>query len=151
MTTQLEWSPYNTADTAVADTSLNALANTSYALGAAIDNSSNLYTDADLLIVLSSAVTTGAGQPAITAYLLAAIDGATYPTPPGGSAGAAPSSYVVGSILLPASTSVTSFYLRGILIPPCLFKIMIQNNLGVSLPATNTSTCQLFRYRLQGV
>ena len=150
--TQLDWSAYNSADTAVAGASMNALGGSgSYALGAAIDNSSNLYTDADLLIILSSGVTSGTGSPYVTVFLLPAIDGSNYPTPPGGSAGAAPANLVVGTIIVPASVTTTNLVLRGVIIPPCLFKIQIQNNLGIAFPATNTSTCQLFRYRLQGL
>lgn len=147
--TSLLFQAYHAADTAVAGTSLNALATAGYAMGAAIDNSADLLTDADLLIVLSSAVTAGATNPNVSVWVLPAIDGTNYPTPPGGTAGAAPNNLWVGSIIVPASSSVSALTLRGILIPPCLFKVQIQTNLGVTLPATNTSTCQLYRYGLK--
>lgn len=138
-----------TLDTAVAGTSLNALTNGSYALGSAIDNRPTVgttvsYDMGDLTITLSSAVTTGAGTPNLIIFVLPAVDATNYPAPPGGSAAAAPLSlaYTFQQI---ASTSTTTIVCPNIPIPPYLFKIQIQNNLGVTLPATNTSTCQLQR------
>jgi hypothetical protein len=151
MTTQLEWTAYNTPDMAVAGSSMNTLTTASYALGADIDNSTGAWTDADLLLVLSSAVTAGAGNPNVAVWLLPAVDGTNYPSPPGGSAAAAPANLCVGSILVVPSVSTSVLVLRGITLPPSHFKILIQNNLGVSLPATNTSACSLYRYRLQSV
>lgn len=152
MATNLNWTSYNAADTAVAGASMNALANGNFALGAAIDNTSLLYTDADLLIVLSSAVTTaGTGAPTIQVWLLPAVDGSNYPAPPGASANTAPSNLLAGTIMAVPGTSTSVLVLRGIIVPPALFKIQIQNNLGVAFPATNTSVCSLYRYRLQNV
>ncbi len=148
----LNWTTYNAADIAVAGASMNALGGSgSFALGAAIDNTSLLYTDADLLIVLSSAVTTGSGTPTIQVWLLPALDGTNYPAPPGASAAAAPSNLLAGTIMAVPSVSTSVLALRGIILPPSLFKIQIQNNLGVAFPATNTSVCSLYRYRLQSV
>lgn len=139
----------NSSDTAVAGTSMNGLANGSYALGAAIDNRPTAgsvvsYDVADIAIGLSSAVTAGSGTPNVVVWILPAVDGTNYPSPPGGSAGAAPPglSYTFRQV---ASVSTQYIVLRDIPIPPYLFKVQIQNNLGVSFPATNTSTCQMFR------
>jgi hypothetical protein len=143
-----------TVDAAVpsgAGSPLNALANSAYALGSAIDNTpatlGAFY--GDLEVVLSSSVSAGTGTPYIGVYLLPSLDGTNYPTPPGGSAGATPASYFVGSILANASTGFTVGHLRGIVLPPFNFKILIQNVLGVALPATNTSTVKLYRYSEQ--
>lgn len=137
-------------DTAVAGTSMNALGGSgSFALGAAINNVPNegsvvSYDLGDLIIVLSSAVTTGATAPSIVVAILPAVDGTNYPTPPGGSGAAAPP-YLTYTFQMVASVSTSVIVCPNIPLPPYLFKTMIQNNLGVALPATNTSTCQLQR------
>lgn len=142
-----------TLDTAVAGASMNALTNASYALGSAIDNrptsgSTVSYDMCDLLIGLSSAVTAGSGSPNITVWILPAIDATNYPSPPGGSAAAAPAGL---AYVFPMVASVSTQYIAcpNIPIPPYLFKVQIQNNLGVTFPATNTSTCQIQRKGLQ--
>lgn len=153
MTTHFSQSLNGSLDTAIAGTSLNALASGSYALGAAINNtpvdgSVVSYDLADLTITLSSAVTTAAGAPNVSVWLLPAVDATNYPTPPGASAAAAPTSLMVGTYQGVASTSTSTIVITNIQIPPYNFEIMIQNNLGVTLPATNTSTCQLQRKTL---
>jgi hypothetical protein len=149
MVTNLKWSSYNTPDTAIAGADLNGLTNGSYKLGAEIDNSTDGYTIADLLIGLSSSITSGSGNPAVSIWIMPAIDGTNYPTPPGGSGGATFTNLFQGSILIPASTTTQYLPYTGLFIPPCKFKIMIRNDTGVSFPATNTSTCTLSRYRGQ--
>lgn len=136
-------------DTAIAGTSLNGLTTTSYALGDAIDNrptdgSVISYDLADLTILLSSAVTTGAGAPYVQVFILPAVDGTNYPSPPGASAAAAPL-YFGKSFPMIASVSTVSIICPDIPIPPYLIKVMIQNVLGVTFPATNTSTALLQR------
>lgn len=136
-------------DTAIAGASLNALANGSYALGAAINNvptagTTVSYDMGDLTITLSSAVTAGSGNPNLVVWILPAVDGTNYPSPPGASAAAAPLGL---SFTFPmvASVSTTTIVCPNIPLPPYNFKVQIQNNLGVAFPATTTSTCQLQR------
>jgi hypothetical protein len=50
-----------------------------------------------------------------------------------------------------ASTSTSIMVARGLVLPPSLFKVMIQNNLGIAFPSTNTSVCSLYRYGEQSV
>jgi hypothetical protein len=138
-------------DTAIASTSLNALANGSYAIGtSAINNSPTdgttvSYLKGDLTITLSSAVTTGSGTPYVTVWLLPAVDGTNYPNPPGTTAGAAPSSNIRGTYTGVASTSTTTITVEGMDLPPYNFYVQVQNNLGIAFPSTNTSTCKLQR------
>jgi len=141
-----KWSSYNTADTAVASTSLNALANGSNAIGAAIDNTSGLYLYGDLAIQLSSTVTP-TGMPAIPVWLVPSLDGTNYAT----SGSSVSANLLVGTITAAASVTTSVLILRGIVLTPGKFKIQIQNNLGVAFPATNTSTCSLYRYYEQAV
>lgn len=154
MTTHFSQSLNGSLDTAIAGTSLNALGGSgSYALGAAINNTPTdgttiSYDLADLTITLSSAVTAGSGAPYITVWILPAVDGTNYPNPPGSSAAAAPPNLIGGTYQGVPSVSTQTIEVLNIPIPPYNFKVMIQNNLGVALPSTNTSTCQLQRKTL---
>lgn len=148
-TTHFSQSLNGSLDTAVAGTSLNALANGAYALGAAINNTPTdgsvvSYDLGDLTITLSSAVTLGTGAPSLVVWILPAVDGTNYPNPPGATAGAAPLS-LSHTYQQVASASTTTIVCPDVPLPPYSFKVQIQNNLGVALPATNTSTCQLQR------
>lgn len=142
----------NTIEIAIANASLNALASTGYALGTAIDNRPTTgtvvaYDLADITITLSSAVV--AVAPAyLTIWVLPAVDGTNYPSPPGGSAGAAPISMSYNYQFVAAST--TTLICQNIPIPPYLYKVMIQNNLGVAFPATNLSNCLQVRKTIAG-
>lgn len=152
-TTHVSQAVNGSLDTAIAGASLNALATGSFALGAAINNvpvdgTTVSYDMGDLTITLSSGVTTGSGAPNIVVWILPAVDGTNYPNPPGASAAAAPLGLSY-TFQMPASTaSTTTIVCMNIPIPPYNFKVQIQNNLGVSFPATNTSTCQLQRKTL---
>lgn len=151
MTTHFSQSLNGTLDTAVAGASLNALGGSgSYALGSAIantptDGTTISYDLADLTITLSSAVTTGTGSPYLSVYILPAVDGTNYPTPPGSSGAAAPMNLLKGTYQGVAGVSTSTIVVTDLQIPPYNFKVLIQNNLGVTFPATTTSTCQLQR------
>lgn len=152
MTTHFSQSLNGSLDAAIAGASLNALASGSYALGAAINNTPTdgttiSYDLGDLTITLSSAVTTGSGNPTIVVWILPEIDATNYPTPPGATAGAAPL-YLSYTFPLVPSVSTSTIVCPNIPIPPYNFKVQIQNNAGVTFPATNTSTCQMQRKTL---
>jgi hypothetical protein len=149
-TTHFSQSLNGSLDTAIAGTSLNGLTTTSYALGAAINNTPTdgttiSYDLADLTITLSSSITTGSGTPYLSVYILPEVDATNYPSPPGASANPAPANYLAGTYQGVASTSTTTISVLNLPIPPYNFKVMIQNVLGQTFPATNTSTCQLQR------
>lgn len=149
-----KWSAYNTADTAVAGSLMNALATGAYTQpGTAINNTVGLYLYGDLSITLSSAVSVpSGGLPTISVWLLPSLDGGTtYPLPPGNAAAAPPANLLVGTMAMVPGVSTSSMVLRGIVLPPSFFKILIQNNLGVAFPSTSTSTCSLYRYYEQAV
>jgi hypothetical protein len=148
MTTHFSASLHAGLDTAIAGSSLSGLASAAYALGVAINNTPTdgttiSYDTGDLTITLSSAVTAGAIA-SVTVWVLPAVDGTNYPTPPGATAGAAPVSLSYTFQLVP-SVSTQTIVCPNIPLPPYNFKIMIQNNTGVAWPATTTSTCQLQR------
>lgn len=139
--------------TAVAGASMNALADAAYAMGAAIDNTvtSNGYLYGDLDLVLSGSVTAGANAPHVAVFLLPTLDGTNYPTPPGGTAGATPGTYLVGTMHAQPSAGFTVGIIRGIVLPPFSFRIAIQNSLGVAFPSGTGSLCRLYRYYEQAV
>lgn len=138
-----KWTSYQAADTAVAGATMNALANGAYAYGAEIDNSIGLFQYGDLSLALSAAVTSVA--PAfLSVFLLPNVD-----TNYQASSGDPGISQLVGTWSGPGG-SIRYVQVRGIVIPQ-KFKIVIQNNLGVALPATSTSVCSLRRYSEQSV
>lgn len=144
MATVSQWTAYNTADTAVAGATMNALANAGYAYGSAIANNTGLYLYGDLTLALSSAVTSVA--PAyLSVFIIPSIDG-NY-TASSGNPGA---SYLAGYASGPGG-SIQYMQVRGLILPPAAFKIIIQNNLGVAFPSTTTSVCSLYRYNEQSV
>lgn len=154
-----KWTDFNAADTAVASASLNGLlsgaAAANHVLGAAIDNrlsASGGWVYGDLEIVLSAAITTGAGAPFLAAFIIPALDGTNYATTNGAStAGPTASQYGGQRVSPPAATAVQVLHIRGLILPQSLFKVMLNNQLGVALPATSTSTCKLYRYSEQSV
>src|SRR6185437_12688542 len=123
-----KWSAYNTADTAIGGTLMNALATGAYTQpGAAIDNTSGLYLLGDLVISLSSTVSVPSGSPSIAIWVLPSPDGTNYPNPPGNAAAAAPPSLLAGTIIMVPSVSSQIMVARGLVLPPSLFKVQIQN------------------------
>lgn len=141
----LKWSAYQTAITAITGTDLNSLADAGWVLGPEIDNGTNLYLYGDLELVLSSAVTAGSGSPSVDIYLMPYKTTGAPPNPPGTSAGAVPVSYFRGAIAANASASFTRGVFSGLVLPPGYYRIALQNNLGVALPASG-NTCQLHPY-----
>ena len=134
--------------TAITGANMNALANAAYAMGPTIDNRPTVGSvSADdlgyLEIVLASAVTPAAGAPNITVYVIPAPDGTNFPSPPGTTAGAAPV-YFAQSFPMVASVSSSRFVCPNLILPPFIFEIMIQQNLGVAFPATG-NTALLYR------
>lgn len=143
MATIVKFTPYNTADVAVAGASMNALAIGAYAYGAEIDNSTLLYEMGAFTLALSSAVLSVA--PAfLSVFWLPNIDG-NY-TAASGNPG---TSSLVGTWSGPGGS--VQFMQVPLLNITLKGKVVIQNNLGVALPATTTSVCSLRRFADQAV
>jgi hypothetical protein len=142
MASTLKWTAYNTPDTAVAGATMNALTNTSFAYGSEIDNSSGLYLYGDLVLSLAASLT--AVAPAyLLVYLIPNID-----TNYVASSGNPGSSYVIGTGSYTAGT-LQFMQVRGLILTPNKFKIVIQNNLGATFSASNSHVCSLYRYSEQ--
>ncbi len=105
-----------------------------------IDNSTNLDVFMDISIALGS-ITSGAGAPYIGVYLYPQNqDGSTYGDGRFGStaAGPPPAAYYVGSIPLVASvTQAQEGTLRGIVLPPGIFTVILYNQAGVALASSS--------------
>lgn len=140
---------YNTAD-APTWTALTSLANGSYALSSAIDNTSGdasggLFLYGDAVLNLGASATAGSGSPYIQLYALWSPDGTNFPTPPGATAGAAGLHMLASSALLVASAAFQIVMFPPISLRPGKVKLMIYNGSGVAFPASGV-TCSLYRY-----
>ena len=129
-------------------TELDALAtSTGKAISAAIDNSTNLdlFDDLELAVDFVSAPTAGT---VIELYLLPSIDGSVYPD---GSASILPqASLFVGGFTVRAVTTAQVMSLRGVALPPGLFKYLVQNTTNQAFPASG-STLRRNPYQLKSV
>jgi hypothetical protein len=142
-TTNQSQSVNGTLDVLMAGTLLNSLANAGYAItasGSEVDNrpTSGTIVSYDLMDVVmnfGTAFTAGAGSPNVTLWILQAIDGTHYPTPPGTAAAAAPLGLSISAPLVPSvSTSVIN--IPNVPVGPYLTRFEIQNNSGTVWPAT---------------
>jgi len=141
MANDIKWEAPTVAYVNYLTTALNALANITTVLGAAIDNETNLCTHMDLELTLASLDLSAQANPAVRIYMLESIDGGT--DFDSGEATATP------SLIPPADKICTIFTLRlaagaeaklavksMIPIPPGKFKLMPMNNTGVAWGAT---------------
>jgi hypothetical protein len=134
--------------TTVMSTALDALGSSSgKAVSAAIDNSTDLdlFADLELAVDFVSAPTAGT---VIELYLLPSIDGTVYPD---GSASVLPqSSLYVGGFAVRAVTTAQVMVIRGVNLPPGVYKYLVQNTTNQAFPATG-STLRQNTFQLQSV
>jgi hypothetical protein len=135
----IKWKGYAAAAASRLTTELNSLANNSTsALSAEIDNTTNLYRFADFELNLASLTPTG--TPYVSVYIVPTIDGTNYP---GWDAGASPgnanNNYWVGDIQLKAAAGTVLQALRGVLLPPGKYKVGLRNASGVTLASSGNT------------
>src|SRR6266496_1461181 len=119
-------------------TELNALAaTTGKAISAAIDNSTNLDLFDDLELAVTFATAPVAGT-IVEVYLLPSIDGGTV-YPDGGTAIDAQPTLYVGGFQVRAVNTAQKLMLRGVALPPGLFKYLVKNTTGQAFPATGST------------
>lgn len=144
----VQLAPYRGLATAMS-TELNSLAaTTGKAISAAIDNSSNLdlFDDLELTVTFATAPTAGT---LVEVYLVTSIDGGT--TYSDGSTTVLPqSSLFVGGFAVRAVTTIQRMHIRGVALPPGLFKYVVQNTTNQPFPASG-STLERNPYQLQSV
>ena len=122
---------------AITGSYLNSLPNGGIAYdGSIIDNSSNTYTAANLVINLSSPIVSGKYNPNVMVWLVPSPDGVNFPD--------VSANLKVATITVPFGTQV-SFLSASFNIPPLKFKIQIGNNLGTKFPSMG-NTCQIYLY-----
>lgn len=126
---------------------LNSIVNGNAILASAnIDNSTNLDIFMDVSLSLGS-LTSGSGSPYVGLYLYPLNqDGTSYGDGRFGSsaAGPPPSDYYIGRIpLVPSVTQVQTGTLRGIILPPGIFRLVAFNQAG----ATLASSANAAKYR----
>jgi hypothetical protein len=147
MSATIQLGPYRGVTTAMS-TELNALAaTTGKAVSAALDNSGDLdlFDNLELSVTFASAPTVGT---VIEVYLLPSVDGTNYPD--GSSTVEPQSSLFVGGFAVRAVNTAQVLVLRGIALPPGLFKYLIRNTTNQAFPATG-STLQRNPYQLSSV
>lgn len=131
----------------VMTTELNSLgATTGKAISSAFDNSSNLdlFADFELLVTFGTAPT---ANTVVELYIVPTIDGTNYAD---GSTSVLPqaSLYVGGFVV--RNVTAQRMVLRGISLPPGLFKMLVQNTTNQAFPGTN-STLRWNKYAMQVV
>ncbi len=141
MATQTTFSSFTQSLTSCMTTELNALANGSAIIGAAIDNTTNLdlWADFQLNVDFVSAPTAGTS---VDLYLIPSLDGTNYAD---SSAVLAP--YYVGSFPMCAVTSAQIAMVRRVPLGPGKFKPYVYNGSGQAFPATG-STVQYRSYHV---
>jgi hypothetical protein len=129
-------------------TELNSLAaSTGKAISAAIDNSSNLdlFDDLELVVTFATAPT---ANTIVEVYLVPAVDGTNYAD---GSTTVLPqASLYVGGFQVRNVNTIQRMALRGISLPPGLFKYLVQNTTNQGFPASG-STLKRNAYQYQVV
>lgn len=142
MSTQ-KWAAPESIATALT-TELNSLANAAQSsASAAIDNETDLYQYIELELVLASLTPTGA--PYSLVYLVKSVDGTNYEDVTTSAAHAV-------LAVFPMSTAVAAkrICIANLLIPPCKFKLVVQNQAGPAL-ASSGNTLKYRRYNEQAV
>jgi hypothetical protein len=149
-----KWVSYNTADSlidstsgATGTTSLYGLTNTSYAYSGVVDNSTLQYPFMDLELALSTTLAALVAPATLNAFVLPDVGSGNYAA----SSGNPGPAYAVGAAQLVVGATPQYIQIRGILIPPYKYKVVILNNLGVTLPSNTSSTLKGYRYALQVV
>ena len=129
-----KWSGYATIQTALS-TGLNSLINDDTNISAAIDNTSNLVLFMDIEVYLGSVDLSAQSNPAIYIYVITSLDGTNYED---GDDSTVPPQMPTRIVALRVGVSAMTQrrVVRGIVVPPGLFKILAQNKTGVTLAAT---------------
>lgn len=119
-------------------TELNALANGSAsAASAAIANQTNLEVYAD--IELSLASLSPASPNYCTLYILEAIDSVNYPSATAAVLRNQPAQILCTFALDTTAATAQRLVVRNVLLPPCTFKLVLDNQAGVALGATSNT------------
>jgi hypothetical protein len=128
-------------------TELNSLGDGANKLSSAVSNDAagELYMYADFELYIA-ATSSRAADNRVDLYLLQEQDATNY-TYGGDSLDPPPNSWI-GTFVFDAATAARYNHLRGIMLPPTDFKILLRNELGVAF-ASSGNTLKLIKYNLQ--
>lgn len=128
---------------------LTTLAAANYsAPSTAIDNGAllDLYDDLELVVSLAA---TPAANTLIEVYLIPSLDGTNYADAASGTATPPAPNLYVGGFPVKAITTAQRLILRGVPIPPGLFKYALRNGTAVAFTATATPQVRRRSYSMQ--
>lgn len=141
----LNWSS-SPSLTSYETTDLNSLANAASVTGDAINNSDNLYTYMDIVLVLAAQGSARSSGAYVALYLIPAPDGTNYVDTTN------LSNYLVGVIALDAATTARREALQMIPVPPGYFRVLVQNNTGQAWASSgNTLGYRLYTTQMNEV
>ena len=141
--------PAGTPLTVFTGAAINSLTNnTATAASTAIANQTNLDLYADIYLHLGSLTPTAGGH--LTLYILEAIDSSTYPSATAAVLRNQPS-HVLATFSLDTTVGAQDVIVRNVLLPPASFKLVLDNQSGVTLNAAgNTLTLITYNFDLNG-
>lgn len=146
------WATPGAADTLVAGSALNALADGAGVIGSQVDNTSDRKTHMTIWFAVDTDRVSVGDAACLDFYLIAAPDGTNYPDPPGTSVAAdVPDTYFKASLSSVKRGGTVTNFTSGhaiIDIPPRKFRIVVFNELGVALPSNNNTLCYGYRFNL---
>ena len=129
-------------------TELNSLADGGNQISSALSNDAagELYLYADFELYINTTASRAADA-RVELYILVELDGSNY-SYGGTSLDPAPSMHV-GDFQFDASATATRYaHIRGVLLPPTDFKVLVINELGVAM-ASSSNTLKWIKYNLQ--
>ncbi|MCC6483366.1 MAG: hypothetical protein IT209_00840 [Armatimonadetes bacterium] len=139
----IKWSSYGSYTAAFSAGDLKNKSNTARVLSGAIDNSSDCNRWIDLTCAAKYGTAPSAGG-YVAVYLIPAVDGTNYAD---GDASVLPqASLLLAVFALKASTSQQLLASTRIMIPPCKFKLLWENQAGQT--STNTDSENMVSYRM---
>jgi hypothetical protein len=127
----------------VLSTELDSLANGAYSSASgAIDNTTDLalYDDLELNLDLTATPTANS---VVEVFLVPSVDGTNY-----ADSGTPARNLLAGAFILQATSAAQRLAVRGVPLPPGLFKYVARNNCGQAFPASGT-TIKRRPYNLQ--
>ena len=120
----------------VGSTALNSLANDGRVLLTEFDNSTGLWMECEVEVNAGFASAPTAGN-AINLFLVPCLDGTNYAA--GDGTDAAQGSTFIGSVSVYNSTSAKRLVLAGVRMPPCKFKILVENKTGQAFASSSNT------------
>jgi hypothetical protein len=147
MMAEIKWNAPDST-TNILTTELNTLGAGSNKLSAAFSNDAagelDLYADFELYVAAPSSARNA--NAAVELYILTELDGSNYVY--GSDSVDPPATALVGVFRLPADTTAVRDIIRGVVLPPTDFKVLVINETGQAFAASG-NTLKYARYNMQ--